>query len=424
MNGAKQVWLTLVVVLCIITGCRKKEFVHLPEGQKVPYEEVKITLKEVLQRPEYQLFNKAWLKSNLPGILVAAGNTPVTLLVPDNAAMKAAGLDEAGIDKSTQTALDSLLMYHTITARVELQGLQTQISNIPWRTLLLNPVFTEGLNGVGSAVPRDSVYRYRQYLGINQKGELLVEGKQVGTGAPVITRDGNIWPINKVLRPATKTMLKALEDDGRFTLYLEALKMTDDLYSTMPELDEYSLGPYLFFNTTLNAAISDIDWEECFCPIFIYGKVQRFSMFAPTDDAFRQVGLRTKEDLLALNSRTPPRFRGFTLVDFAVLDSLLNINVWGKQRGIARTNTPAVYYSNDLIPAVMDVLPITFNSITTPQLQRFLDCSKDGNGRVQLKIKGSTAEKATIIDGDIPSIQGPIHAIDRLLVPPGFSFTH
>ncbi|ASZ11282.1 fasciclin domain-containing protein [Chitinophaga pendula] len=422
MNGAKQVWLTLVVVLSIITGCRKKEFVHLPEGQKVPYEEVKVTLKEVLQRPEYQLFNKAWLKSNMSGIIAANGNAPVTLLVPDNAAMRAAGLDDAGIDKTTQTALDTLLMYHTLTARVEQQGLQSLTGNVAWRTFLLNPAYTEGLNGVGSAVSRDSMYRYRHYLGLSQKNELIVEGKQLGTGAPVIAKDGNIWPINKVLRPATKTMLETLKDDGRFTLYLEALQMTDDLYGTLPEIDEYSVGPYLFLSTVMNATIWDIDWEECFCPIFVRGKTQRFSLFAPTDDAFRQAGLATKEDLLALNSRTPPRFQGFTLVHFAVLDSLLGINVWGKQRQMFATSAPPIFYSNDLVPAIMNEYTVS-SSFTGKTWQPF-ECSKDGNGRVQLKAKGSTAEKATIIEGDIPTIQGPIHVIDRLLPPPGFSFTH
>lgn len=426
MNTAKKIWLALVIII-ISAACRKAEFMPAPEGEKVAYEEIDSTLLDVLKRPEYSLFNKAWNKSNMNGLLAKewTKTAQFTLLVPDDAAMRKAGLDNAGIDGASKEQLDSLLMYHTLSGKVEITAMQTQAGNIQWSTLLLNPLYTEMLNSHGSAVTKEMPYRYRQFLALTPEGQLLVNGIKVGKPAPIAAKDGVIWQVDRVLKPARKNLLQTLEADGRFTLYLEALRLSDSLYETIPELYPYSIGEYWFAKTRLNTTIARMDWG-CECIVYEFGKLGRggrMALFAPTDDAFRRVGLRNVDDLRVLNNRFKPYMNEqYAMVGHAPLDSLLSFHAWGIQRGMLAVGIPPIFYANDFIPAIMDQIVLGDGQSTGVTVELPLRFSKDGNGRVQLQVKGSTAEKATIIDPDIECIQGPIHVVDRLLIRPGFSF--
>lgn len=420
MNTVKKLWLALVIML-IAVACRRAELMPAPEGAKVPYETVNSTLQEVLKRPEYTLFNKAWNKSNMNAVLAEWTKTAqFTLLVPDDAAMRKAGLDAAGIDGTAKEQLDSLLMYHTLIGRMDLAAMQTLVGNVQWSTLLLNPLFTEMVTTHGSAVTKESIYRYQQYLGFTPEGQLLVNGMKAGKPAPIITKDGILWQVDRVLKPARKNILQTLAADGRFTLYLEALRLADSVYESIPEIYPYSIAEFWFAKTRLNTTYASMDWG-CDCVVLEFGKLGnggRMSIFAPTDDAFRRAGLRTPDDLRVLNNRFKPyRDENYSMVGHGPLDSLLSLHTWGAQRGMVSGFMPTVFYSNDFIPAIIGQYIPDDGTAFMP-----LRFSKDANGRVQLQVKGSTTEKATIIDADIESIQGPIHVVDRLLIRPGFSF--
>lgn len=417
MNTVKKLYLVLVIML-IAAACRRAEFMPAPEGIKVPYEAINSTLQEVLKRPEYTLFNKAWNKSNMNAVLAEWTKTAqFTLLVPDDAAMRKAGLDDAGIDGTAKEQLDSLLMYHTLIGRMDLAAMQTLIGNMQWPTLLLNPLFTEMVATHGSAVTQESVYRYRQYLGFTPEGQLLVNGVKAGKPAPIIAQNGILWQVDRVLKPARKNILQTLAADGRFTLYLEALRLADSVYESIPEIYPYSIPEYWFAKTRLNTTKASMDWG-CECVALEFGRLDRMSIFAPTDDAFRRVGLHTPDDLRVLNSRFKPYMdENYAMIGHGPLDSLLSLHAWGMQRTMVSGFMPKVFYSNDLIPAIIRQYIPEDGTAFMP-----LRFSKDGNGHVQLQVTGSTAEKATIIDADIESIQGPVHVVDRLLIRPGFSF--
>lgn len=426
MNTANKIWLALVIIM-LSAACRKAEFMPVPEGEKVAYEESNSSLLDVLKRPEYALFYKAWNKSNMNVVLEKewTKTAQFTLLVPDDAAMRKAGLDDAGIDGTSKEQLDSLLMYHTLIGKVEITGMQTQAGNMQWLTLLFNPLFTEMLNSHGSAVTKETPYRYRQFLALTPEGQLLVNGIKAGKPAPIAARNGAVWQVDRVLKPARKNLLQTLEADGRFTLYLEALRLGDSLYASIPELYPYSIGEYWFAKTRLNTTTVSMDWG-CDCLVFQFGKLGRsgrMALFAPTDDAFHRAGLRNVNDLRVLNGRFKPyRNEYYAMVGHGPLDSLLSLHSWGMQRAMVAVGIPPVFYSNDLIPAIMDQMVLDGGQSTGVTVGIPFRFSKDANGRIQLQVNGSTAEKATIIDADIESIQGPIHVVDRLLIRPGFSF--
>lgn len=412
------------MLVTVVAACRKNEFMPEPQGEKVPYTLTDSTLQQILARPEYGLFSKAWQKSNIEKIMGTWGrNTMFTLLVPDDAAMRAAGLDDAGISSAAKETLDSMLMFHTVVGAVNDKTFGLLSASVGMRTLLLNPVFRERLNPPGTAVSRDSIYRYRQYLALNKEQQLLISGQVVGNAAPIAAKNGTIWKINRVLQPARKNMRQALEDDPRFTLYLEAQRLADSLYETIEGLDPYSMEPFMFYNTVFNTTTAQIDWD-CNCSVYTFGNVDRTSLFAPTNDAFIKAGLRTVDDLRALNNRSKPVFRAddYSVQGRSVLDSLLYITSWGRQRIFYSAYVLPMFYDNDLVPEIMQYFDLKTGDYYSPPVASPLEFSKDAGGRVQVQFKGSTAEKATIIGPVIETVQGPIHVTDRLIVPPGFHF--
>lgn len=415
-------WMWLMVIVCA-SACRKEEFMPEPQGEKVPYTGADSTLQQMLAGPGYGLFAKAWQKSNMNAVLASWGsNTMYTLLVPGDDAMRAAGLDDAGIGSASKETLDSMLMFHTVIGAIDNRSFTSLPASVGVRTMLVNPVFSEPLNPPGSAVKYDSVYRYHQYLAVKDQ-QLLVSGRVAGNAAPVYAKNGTIWKISRVLKPARKNMRQLLEGDPRFTLYVAALQLAEKTYETIDGLDALSQPPFMFYNTTLNTSKAEIDWD-CYCNALPFGLTERNSIFAPTNEAFEKVGLRTVDDIRALNDRYKPVF------DFDIsilkgrspLDSLLYMNTWGRQRSFYVLHIPPVFYNNDLIPEIMNGFGLKPLDYYAPPVPSPLEFSKDANGRIQVQWKGSGAEKATIIEADIETIQGPVHVIDRLIVPPGFHF--
>ncbi len=415
-------WMWLLVIVCA-SACRKEEFMPEPQGEKVPYAGADSTLQQILAGPGYGLLAKAWQKSGMDAVLASWGhNTMFTLLAPDDAAMRAAGLDEAGIGSASKETLDSMLMFHTLIGAIDNTSFASLPASVGVRTMLVNPVFTERLNAPGSAVERDSVYRYHQYLAIKDR-QLLVSGRATGNAAPAYAKNGVIWKIGRVLKPAGKNMRQLLEGDPRFTLYIAALQLAEKTYETIEGLDPLSQPPFMFYNATFNTSTPQIDWD-CYCNVMEYGLVERNSIFAPTNEAFEKAGLRTVDDIRALNDRSKPvfDFDNYTVKGRSVLDSLLYMHTWGRQRSFYGLEIPPVFYNNDLIPEIVNGFGLKPPDYYAPPVPSPLEFSKDANGRIQLQWKGSGTEKATVIEADIETIQGPIHAIDRLIVPPGFHF--
>ncbi|WP_343303447.1 fasciclin domain-containing protein [Chitinophaga niabensis] len=418
----KAIKILSLALLVLAASCKKEEFMPVPEGGKIPYEEVTTALQELLNGTNYQLFKQAWNKSNMNSILALKGaKASYTLLVPDDAAMKAAGWNENSINNAAQEDLDTLLMYHTLNGMLDSTAIREQIGNVGRISLLTNPRFTEQLNGPGNAVPYPLPSEYRQYIGITREGELLVNGKGAGTAKPLMAKNGVIWPINKVQVQPGKTILEILQADGRFGLYLEALRINDSLYSAVDGLDVFSMMDYLFL-PGLDCRKAEIDWD-CFCPKYTPGMLSRFSLFAPTDDAFKKEGLFTPEDIRELASRSKPAYIDYVLQGRMTTDSLLSMHVWGMQGQLMRVDVPPVFYSNDLTPEKLKFHDIQSGGIFSPVTGTTpLEFSKDANGRVQVKYKDSQYEKATVIEGDIQAMQGPIHVVDRLIIPKNFVF--
>lgn len=406
----KSIKLLTFCLLLLLAACRKDEFMPEAEGQPVPAEELTVTIKELLNRSSYTLFKAAWERSDMNAIIKTKGaKFPYTLLVPTDAAFIAEGLTLEVINTTTPALLDSILLYHTIDGNIIATELRKSEGRYTGKTLLENSNLKvkPAISGSG---PYD-IYAYLQYLKISDE-ELFINGKTAGKIAPQQAKDGLLLPIDRVLHKPTKTILQILREDGRFGMYLELNERSDALYT---ELSEYafthdftadiSLHPFANYNLTFT------------------------SIFAVPDEVFQQAGFNTVDEIMALNDRNPLPYldyNTFTMVGGLASDSLIAYHRWGTS--FAETNpssgggikTGNNFYTNDMTNALLSDYTLVNgnNGIVRPYLNP-LNFSQEG-GSTKVSVKGSDYPAATITEGNINSLMGPMHVVDRLILPKGF----
>lgn len=404
-----------LIAICLmfltLASCRKAEFQPEVEGEQVPGQETTITLNEVLEASPYTLFKAAWKRSNMNSIIEKRGNkTPLTLFVPTDAAFVADGMTLEVINNTSPALLDSLLLYHTLSAAVHPKYLMERGENTIGISLLENAYIT--VKGYDNEYQTDP-YFYRLYLNVIGN-DLLINGGKAGSATVTQAKNGTFWPIDRVLKKPVKTMMQALQDDGRFGMYIEIMTKTDMLWEEgmagvverTPFTDGLVIGnSYLIFK----------------------------SIFAPTDEAFHQAGFRNVDDLMALNNRNVlPYFDWDTFEQVGTgyaTDTLLTLHRWGrllKERdgfGPGDDN-PDIFYSNDLNNKLLSDYALSTSGYTgtIPIMYVPFDFGKNDGGQVTVKVKSSTHPAATIVEADINTLMGPIHVVNHLLPPRNFKF--
>lgn len=412
-------FLVFCVLMLLMASCRKDEFIPVPEGEIVPSEEATANLKEVLNATSYTLFKAAWARSTMEAKLKTYGErTKFTLFVPTDAAFLADGMTLEKINTTSPEVLDELLMYHTIASGVNPRDLVARLDNTIEKSILPNPALrTKPISPFNSG--GSDPYFYRQYLKVEQ-GHLYINGKDAGNVQPISAKNGILWPVNRLLHKPTKTMLQALQDDGRFGIYLDVMQRCSDLYV---EITEYNLErpwtPGLVVDETQGPPYVNIVFS---------------SLLAPTDAAFHAAGFADADAVMEFNQK-----RGLPYVDWDLgevvgmfaSDYLLTLHRWSdliypKSANYSfggRANSTC-FYSNDLNNDLLENYMLRDGQYdgTLPVMTMPLEFGKTANGAVTIKAKGSTHTPATIIDGDINTLMGPIHAVDHLIPTADFKF--
>lgn len=409
--------LAVCLLLITLASCRKEEFQPEVEGAPIPTNDIKTTVKEAVNASANTLFKAAWNRSNMNSIIEKRGDKyALTILMPTDAAFTAEGLTLDVINSTTPAMLDSILLYHTLSQQVTPTELSNREDNAPVKTMLENPNLHEP--GFENTYGFDK-YFYRQYLKV-RGNELYINGKKVGGATVTFARNGTLWPVNQVLKKPVKTILQALKDDGRFTMYVGILTQTDMLW------DEAMMGMYTKTYFRDGITITDDIYSA-------YYAIRFTSVFAPTDEAFRQAGFNSLADLEALNNRNTLPYFDWDLFEPVgtgyATDTLLNMHRWGrmfKQQdnwGYGGDN-PDAFYSNDLNNALLADYALTTSGYTgtVPILRVPFDFGTDNTGHVTIKVKGSAMPAATLTEGDINTLMGPIHVVNRLLPPANFKF--
>jgi len=405
--------LVISALVLLLSSCSKKEFMPAPIGESIPYQETKKTIQEAMNQSAYTYFATAWRRSNMDKILKEQNpKMAVTIFVPDNKAFEALGYTLASINRTPAAVLDTLLLFHTAKNQLIPETLNKQTANYLFLTMLDNKNYIEEFGMMNGEYRR---YLYRHYVNI-ENNKVLVNGKISGKPEDIIVgTNGTLIPISKVLTKPVKDMKQTLEEDGRFGLYLSILEQSDRFYQN-------SFG---FIGDQIQRLSSKLDY------------VVFTSIFAPTDDAFHKVGIYSLADVDKLNSRSVPYQLedGFTVSNYLVIDSVLNNHFWQysglyvknvDQSYVANYVTPEpnplYFFSNDLKNEILEGYATVYDSYFLRKIHLNNLDFINGGPALKIKVKGADAEPATVLESDIPTFNGTIHVVDRLLVPKGFKF--
>jgi len=408
--------LALCLLIISLASCRKEEFQPEVEGAPIPTQDIKITLKEAITASTNTLFKAAWNRSNMNKIIAERGNnSPLTILMPTDAAFITDGLTLDVINRTTPALLDSILLYHTLAQATTPQALANRDDNAAMYTLLENLFLKtrpfENYSG--------DKYFYRQYLKV-KGNDLFINGHKSGVATITSAKNGTLWPIDKVLHKPTKTILQALQEDGRFTMYVGIMTQVDMMW------DEATFGVAYRHYFTDGINLSDSPQSPSYFINFT-------SVFAPTDDAFRAAGFNSIDDLMALNNRNPLPYLDWDTFEVVgtgyATDTLLTMHRWGRlfkksdNFGEGGDN-PDAFYSNDLNNKLLAGYALTTTGYTgtLPILYVPLDFGTDNTGKVTVKAIGSNKPAATVIEADINTLMGPIHVVNRLIPPKDFKY--
>ena len=273
----------------------------------------------VSNSPDFTILKAAVVKAGLAATLDGKG--PFTVFAPTNDAFKASGITMETINSLSADALKGILLYHTLGAKVV-------AADVP-----------AGPNANVATVGGKDIFLTKNSNGVFVNGVSIVK-------ADVMASNGVIHAISRVLMPPTGNIVEAAQANPNFTYLVAAVLRASQGTTNVAQILS-SAGP--------------------------------FTVFAPTNDAFKAAGFATIGDINKADPNT--------------LASILTYHV-----------ISARVFSSDLMNGAQ---PKTANGGTvTIGLM---------NGATVKGNKNTTASKITATD--MVTTNGVIHVIDQVLLP-------
>ncbi len=211
--------------------------------------------------------------------------------------MKAAGLDEAAIDKMNIDSLGKLVGYQIVQGALDDQSISQPVTAtyLPTlrRTLVTKP------SGAQS-------YQYAS-LYVKEDGKLYFNGVPVTKEGDVIpATNGYVYRVSALAIEITtsKTLLDLITNDPDLSMYYQALLLEDSILSA-----NYLSGDLTFFNDKTQTGMYP-------------------AILAPTNKAFNDAGFRTIDDLRTYATSTYVGFdENFITFYFSPLDTVLRRHI-------------------------------------------------------------------------------------------------
>jgi uncharacterized surface protein with fasciclin (FAS1) repeats len=242
-------------------------------------------------------------------------------------------------------------------------------------------------------------------------GSLMVNGKSTGPVTAMYATNGVIYHVNHIIQRPTQSIMEFLLSDSRFSIFNDLYRKTDSIWQ------EVGMG-YISRGNSLN-------YFTLYMDFYGDGFVPSNSFFAPTNEAFKNAGFNSVDDLMALNERSMPYFDWdyYQVVNGFVTDSLLDYHGWGRMYAPANSGetkgspASAVFFSNDLDNSIIgnyDLSAGVYYEVDTYKMT--LDYGVNAAGQRTVKVKGSSKPAAAIVEADIYTFQGPVHVVNNLIL--------
>ncbi len=392
IDTSRKQWLLLLALLAILS-CRKEDIQPEPIGEPVPYKDADKTWQQLLEQSSCTYFRKAWERSAMNKRLADKGSAFYTLFIPTDKAFQDAGWTMDRINATAPEKLDTLLAYCTVAGRYLPGGFNDLVGNQPLRTLAER-----------ADLPNFSTWSpYINFLFVGKHADsLYINGSGAAKwGTGMEGKNGVIYPVDKFLQRPEKAMWQYLLEDPRFEYFTQAMLISDSLYQ-----EDYR------YVSSLGMIRSGAQFTQ-------------FTLYAPTNDAFRKYGLRSIDDIRNYCMRTWPLpypyedENRYYHEPVTAMDSLLGPHGIEVRRFVPSGKAGPVYFSNDLLDngAVLSgILLMAGQTWSTPPMRLSLSFSQQ-NGRPLVKHLGSTATPAGLIEKDIRVTNGVIHVVDELFKP-------
>jgi uncharacterized surface protein with fasciclin (FAS1) repeats len=249
------------------------------------------------------------------------GNGPFTVFAPNNDAFIASGVTNATISGLPASTLENILLYHTL-------GMNVMASAVP-----------AGPNAVVEAMNGDKLYVTRNSSGVYINGVKVVQ-------ADISAKNGTIHTIERVLMPPMGNLVETAVMDTSFTYLVAAVLRASEGSTNVAQVLSGS-GP--------------------------------FTVFAPTNQAFRNAGFATIASIQSANSNTLAGILTYHVLSGRVFSSDL---------------------TNGAMPATLNGATVTIGVSTGATVK--------GMGN---------SSASNVIKANIVADNGVIHVIDQVLMP-------
>lgn len=408
----------LVIVLCAAFSCRKTEVMPEPVGEKIPYNETQRLVSEQLKfMPNSTLFLSAWQKSGIDSLLNANDVGVSTVFAPSDAAMQQAGWTKEKIVASSRASMAQLISIHVVLNETLPADLNDK------KNTLLETVRevgeTAGPRGTFSRSIGSFMYRYLGIYAQTDGSTLSLFGMPYGKLSDAVKcQNGIIYPLDKVIEEPVQTIYEYLQSKPEFSMYLEAVRINDSLYT---EAANYDSGFEAFKSESIyKGETSDLGQNA---------SSTSFTLFVPTNKAFKSQGFNNTEDIRAFALRNQPLEATYDpdwnpIYPLTALDSLMGKNNLSYQKQYDMYDNsyyPDLYFINDFLKNQTDYfgLKVLKNfSFTTGYYAKYEFSGQAGT--VKVKSAESNLQPVPILNpaSNIRVKNAVIHVLDEALLMP------
>jgi uncharacterized surface protein with fasciclin (FAS1) repeats len=410
-----RIILPLTIISILWLSCKKNEEPPIPIGQPIKYNgQLMGSIDSALQKSPYTLFYAAWIKSGIDNIAVNAA--ALTVYVPTDSAMTAAGYTAAKISTMDKDDLDSLVAFHAVYGTYT----DTTLKSLPGSTAATTLLNTATIAmSYTSYQDFSTQYPYMYTLFLSGDNGFWIDGLSVKTSSRnFYAYRTTLYPISKVLPRPAQDAAAFIASDPRFTYLMESMRVSDSIY-------------YQTYNHNPNYdATADID------RLALSAEYTNLTYFAPTNTAFvnflagvyhKPTSAVTFQDLDNYQNRV---VEGFFSGESSPIDSIIDVYyIQTNQRNnesYEYPNRPPVtgltllyndlLYNGQILSGYTP--PSGLNNAFTGYYYINLDFVNTSSTKVMLKRhSNSLPPSVNITQADIMVTNGVVHAVDGLLAP-------
>jgi uncharacterized surface protein with fasciclin (FAS1) repeats len=320
-----RIFLSCLLFLLLMAGqgCIKKSDSAIGHSEPLKFEggDLKKALASI---DSLSLFRQALDRIGFSANLES--NNAYTIFAPGNEAMKAAGLDAAGMQSISTDSLRKIIMYHILPGSIDNMALDNLPVSRFLQTLRLDTI----------QVPFQGSSVRESYMNVQKGDRLYLNGYAFNNQPPVTASNGYVYPILKFLHndfiDESRTLWDIVQSEPDLSMFRDAIQLLDSIKESESYLEQEVFW-FILSPPSDIPLMSNRKWD----PIRNRFNTQGMPLIlAPVNQAFYDAGFHSIDDLRTFAFRYPFGVKAYVSPDwselelkfkFSSLDTLLAMNV-------------------------------------------------------------------------------------------------